>query len=176
MLAPDWLDKFNTYVTRQEMTVMKVQVQKVQLQKVQLQKVQAGFTLIELMIVVVVISLLSFIALPSYTETTRKTKRADGIAAMMEIAQALERCYTSYGKYNSAKCTAKVNNVVIANAAKVLSVKKEYEITIVSTDSTYTLTGVPKTASQLKDLKCTSFILDNTGKKSATGTDSTKCW
>jgi type IV pilus assembly protein PilE len=45
-----------------------------------------GFTLIELMITVAVVGILASIALPSYQEYVRKSRRADAQAFMYEVA------------------------------------------------------------------------------------------
>lgn len=59
-----------------------------------------GFTLIELMIVVVVIGILAAIAYPSYQNYVLRSHRADAQAEMMNLAQAMERCYTINNTYN----------------------------------------------------------------------------
>ena len=69
---------------------------------------QTGFTLIELMIVVVVIGILSAIAYPSYVEYLKRNKRAEGRAALMQAAQALERYYTANNTYPSNLSSAGV--------------------------------------------------------------------
>ena len=58
----------------------------------------SGFTLLELMIVVVVISILSAIALPAYSEYTRRAHRADARTGLMQAQQWLERASTATGK------------------------------------------------------------------------------
>ena len=47
----------------------------------------AGFTLVELMIVVAVVAILASIAYPSYASHTRKARRAKMQAYMMDLAQ-----------------------------------------------------------------------------------------
>lgn len=53
-----------------------------------------GFSLIELMIVIAIIGILASIAYPSYQDSVRKGRRADGYALLSQIMQAQERFYT----------------------------------------------------------------------------------
>ena len=61
-----------------------------------------GFTLIELMVVLVVAAILSAVAFPSYQSQVAKGRRADGKQALVELAQRLERFYTERGTYAGA--------------------------------------------------------------------------
>ena len=54
----------------------------------------AGFTLIELMIVVAIVAILAAVAYPSYTESVRKGKRASAKAKMTEVAGRLQQFYS----------------------------------------------------------------------------------
>ena len=62
----------------------------------------SGFTLIELMTVVVVIAILVVVGYPSYQDHIRKGKRAEGKAALLKAAQQLERYYTDRSTYQWA--------------------------------------------------------------------------
>jgi type IV pilus assembly protein PilE len=55
-------------------------------------KKQSGFTLTELMVVVIVVSVLAAIAIPSYRDSVRKGNRRAAQAVMMDIANR-ERQY-----------------------------------------------------------------------------------
>lgn len=66
-----------------------------------MQKSQAGFTLIELMIVVAIIGILASIALPSYQDYTKRARFAEIIAATapfkIAVSMALQQGMSSEG-------------------------------------------------------------------------------
>jgi type IV pilus assembly protein PilE len=58
-----------------------------------------GFTLIELMIVIVIIGLLAAVAYPAYTEHVQKGERARVKAFMLDVALKEERYYSGAGAF-----------------------------------------------------------------------------
>lgn len=54
---------------------------------------KTGFTLIEVLIVVVIIGVLAAIAYPNYIEQVNKARRADAQAALVELAARLQEYY-----------------------------------------------------------------------------------
>lgn len=138
---------------------------------------QFGFTLIELMIVVVVIAILAALASASYDNSIRKSRRSDARVELNTTAQRLQRCFTTTNSYTPAagRCS-----VVDELAESITSSEGFYTITGVLAATTFTLTAVPVAGkSQEKDDRCTSFSLTNSGKATAlmSGTDnSDECW
>lgn len=64
-----------------------------------------GFTLIELMIVVVVIAVLATIAFPAYNDYVNKSRRADGHSALMAAEAELHRVRSAGNAYSTANFT-----------------------------------------------------------------------
>jgi type IV pilus assembly protein PilE len=60
-----------------------------------------GFTLIELMIVVAVVAILAAIAYPSYTDSVKKGRRAQGRTAIVQMLQQQERYMTQHNVYSA---------------------------------------------------------------------------
>jgi len=70
-------------------------------------RTQRGFTLIELMVVVLVIAVLAAIAVPNYLEQSRKGRRAEAARAIGEYQLAMERWRAenpSYANCSGSPC------------------------------------------------------------------------
>ncbi len=61
-----------------------------------------GFTLVEVLIVVVIIGVLMAIAIPSYQQYVLRTYRSDAEANLQAFAQAMERYYLNENSYEDA--------------------------------------------------------------------------
>jgi len=62
-----------------------------------MKNVQKGFTLIELMIVVAIIGILAAVAIPAYSNYTKKAKFTEVVMATSPIKLAIDECVQSQG-------------------------------------------------------------------------------
>ncbi|GAC1452380.1 MAG: type IV pilin protein [Steroidobacteraceae bacterium] len=132
----------------------------------------AGFTLIELMIVVAIVAILAAIAYPSYQAFVRQANRTDATRALQLAAQSLQRCYSQKFTY-AAGC-----NVVAGNTT---SPNLYYTISVAIPDAQdYTITATPLAPPQTADTQCASFVLASSGQQTAadsSGNNTTQaCW
>ncbi len=136
----------------------------------------SGFTLIEVLIVVVIISILAAIGYPSYRDQMEKSRRADAKIALGRAAQLQERWFTQNGSYTNT----------IANIGGATSDEGHYQIAVTIPAGAncnsggsfycYDLTAVPQGV-QASDTKCGTFGLNQAGAQSVTGTGAaTDCW
>ena len=138
-----------------------------------------GFTLIEVLIVVVLIAVLLGIALPSYQETMNKGRRSDAKAALKDAVNRQEQYMLDHSRYAHAD---ELDDLGFELPAE--SEEGHYAIARVATadcadnaDLCFVMRATPNVGSpQAKDGKCTSFTIEHTGLKSATGSNSDECW
>lgn len=69
----------------------------------------SGFTLIEMMIVVVVIGLLAAVAFPSFMDSIRKGRRSEAFSALSAVQQAQERWRGNNANYTTTLASLNVN-------------------------------------------------------------------
>lgn len=134
-------------------------------------RTKKGFSLIELMIVVVIVGILTMIAYPSYRYYVLKSRRSDALAALAQDQTILERCYAQNFSY-SAACTG-------MPTYPHNSVQGFYSVALSNQSaSTYTLTATA-IGTQTGDTTCRTFVVDQANQKTASdssGTAQTICW
>jgi type IV pilus assembly protein PilE len=143
----------------------------------------AGFTLIELMVVVVITAILASIAVPAYNSSIRKSRRTEAKTALLDAAAREERYFATQNIY-----TTDPSALAYGSGALPIQVGTYYSISsLASSPATATTPGgyvlqiTPTAGSpQLQDTSCQLFQVDQTGKESSQdngGNDSsTTCW
>jgi type IV pilus assembly protein PilE len=131
-----------------------------------------GFTLIEAMIVVALIGIIIAFGYPSYRDQVMKSRRADGMAALLELADRMERHYSDAGTYTKADGT----DIAVTDVFPSFS-SDYYTLSIDSQDNISFTVSAARKGSQLND-KCGKFTLTSQGVKSVSGGSLSKedCW
>lgn len=127
-----------------------------------------GFSLIELMIVVVIIGILASIIYPSYSEYVRRSNRVEGRALLEDAAARQERYFSQNLKY--ADTLEKLGMSAGSTTGK-------YTLSLVTgteSDGGYLLTA----SQQFNDTKCGNLTLNAVGVRGATasGANVSECW
>ncbi len=129
----------------------------------------AGFTLVEVLIVSVLVAVIAAIALPAYQQQVRKGRRAEGRAMLVDIVNREHRFFADNNSY-----TTDITGDLSFNPAQ--SENGHYALAVTSIGGTgqMLLTATPQ-GGQADDAECAAFTLSTTGAKAATG-GGDKCW
>lgn len=130
-----------------------------------MKKNQFGFTLIELMIVVVIVAILAMIALPGYQDFVRKSRRSEAISEMLDIQLQEEKWRANNSKY--AVTSASVGAVNTSYYTFVIAGS-------ISNPNVYTLTATPQ-GKQAQDkqygVSCNPMTINQSNDKTPA-----ECW
>ena len=135
-------------------------------------RANSGFTLIELMIVVVVVAILMAIALPSYRKHVQKTARSECESTMLTAANALERRFTSTNTYIQTTGTAIPGPQQCpadgSATTYLLSVEGTWSAT------SFKIKATPQGGQQSD--QCGALYIDDKGNKTSANLTPSECW
>jgi type IV pilus assembly protein PilE len=142
-----------------------------------------GFTLVELMAVILIAAILLSIAIPLYMQQVRKGRRTDAKTAVMDLAGREERMFSTTNAYSSDPTQLGYAAVGSGAAFPQIVGNGYFNITVVvpaAAPTTFAITATAITADQLKDTSCFSFSVTQTGQQSSLGSGgvvtTTTCW
>ncbi|HEY8520237.1 MAG TPA: type IV pilin protein [Gammaproteobacteria bacterium] len=128
----------------------------------------AGVTLLELMIVVVVVSLLATIAIPSYRQYAIRAQRTEAKSALLQLAANQERYYTSNGN-------TFVNDLARINMPATTEGNR-YALAVTHADTTSFTATATAINGMTDDDECQVFQIDSEGRRSASPDPRGTCW
>jgi type IV pilus assembly protein PilE len=133
-----------------------------------------GFTLIELMVTVVVISVLALIALPSYQQYVRQARRVEAQAELINLQQGLEKWRVNHRDYSgcsSADAPSGCSDPGVEYYDFSIEDTDYYDFSVTSANETsYSIQAAAK-GTQTADSNCTTLTLDQDSTK-----DPAVCW
>jgi type IV pilus assembly protein PilE len=127
-----------------------------------------GFTLIELMIVVAILAIVVAVGYPSYLEQVKKSRRAEGMGQLLELADRMERAYSDSGTYPTS-----VSEVYVATTDGGF-----YTLSIVTANNiSFIVSAAPTSVGNQNTDKCDTFTLTSLGEKSVSDSSlNDYCW
>lgn len=139
-----------------------------------IRRAMRGFSLVELVIAMAVVGILTAIAVPAYSQYVQRSHRSDARLALMRAAQWMERYRTDWGSYsNAANPPVLPKDMAVSPATG----KAQYDIAVVPTAMTFTLTATPSKGGAMTADKCGNLTLAHDGQRGRTGTAPLEqCW
>lgn len=128
-----------------------------------------GVTLLELMIVVVIISILTAIAYPSYRQYVARAKRNEAKAGLLQIATLQERFYLQNNSY-----TTDLTNLGFLVAANAPSESGTYQFNVTAANANTFAANAAYQGTDGETLKCATFTID--GQQTKNSTPYNDCW
>jgi len=130
---------------------------------------QGGFTLMEIMIVVVIVGVLAAIAFAAYQNYVIKARRGTAAVCLQERAQLMERYYTTHMSYVDAPAPAQCGGGL--DTFYVISFEADPD------QSTFNLLATPQGIQEAKDTTCGVLSLNEKGVRGVSGTGTERdCW
>ena len=147
----------------------------------------SGFTLIELMVVVLIVTILTVIAVPSYLNQTLKSHRTEAKSILLDLASRQERFMATNGVYSAAATDMGYTGTWPQNVgSNYYSVSMPNGVTAAGAGTATTAATPAKfvftataIGNQTKDTLCATLSIDQTGSQTSTnstGGNSTGCW
>ncbi len=136
-------------------------------------KIKNGFTLIEVLIVVAILGIIAAVAIPSYSSYITKTRRAEAMALLTEVAGEQERYFSENNSYAAALTEIGYPADAIDSEAG------SYSVSITAqTATSFTLTAARVAGKpQERDDECGDLTINSIGTKGITGSGSVAdCW
>jgi len=122
-----------------------------------------GFTLLEILVVIIIIGILATLALPQYMKTTKKARTGEAVSNIGSIRGALIRYYQEYDRF-----PARIDELDIENPATRSGAYFDYSFGGTSPDN-MVITATGKTTLIMRGV--TVEYRADTGKITTTGLD-----
>jgi type IV pilus assembly protein PilE len=146
---------------------------------------RAGFTLIEVLIVMAIFAILASLAYPHFAGALVRTKRTEGQVALIEALQRQERYYSQHNSYLAFSADAEDEAAAAehwwsgaspASSAYELDARACPGQTLAECVEIRARPGTVRVDGRFRDPDCGALTLDSVGRQGAQGSTTARCW
>lgn len=135
-----------------------------------------GFTLLELLFVLVLISVIAALALPGFRQQMARVHRTEAMTALLQLQSAEEKFYLRHNAYTSNMTAAPPAGLGLSTTTS----SNRYVLSVAVADDGQSFIGTATPTpdgGQHEDHECLAFSIDARGRRAVSGTrDVRHCW
>jgi len=136
----------------------------------------AGFTLVELMIVVAIVAILAAIAVPIYSTYITRSKLTEAQNNLSALRVSMEQYFQDNRQYTSTACRALMPTPALANGGN--SIAKYFTYSCEATATSYMITATGNSGTPVANFQ---YTIDNNNNRATPQTNgwytgATHCW
>jgi type IV pilus assembly protein PilE len=141
----------------------------------------AGYSLIELMVTVAVVTILATIATAAYTSQVQQSRRTDARSALLDLAGREEKLFSTTNAYSATP--SDLGYAPVGTPFPISVGSGYYTVSVVTPDpaqggaaGTYSVTATAA-GTQVNDTQCTTLSVNQLGVQTSTGSAAAStCW
>lgn len=144
-------------------------------------KSNQGFTLLELLVVVVILGIITAIAVNSYTDNVRRSRRVAARDVLLQNASFMQRFMTVNNNYATDVGGNAIVLPFLTSPMASTGSNVDYDITVSSpagNNAVFSLKAVPKAGGRMATDACGTYVVDELGRRTLEGNTLTinDCW
>jgi type IV pilus assembly protein PilE len=134
-----------------------------------------GFTLLELLLVLVLVAILAALALPAFRQQSLRVHRSEAMTALLQLQLAEEKYYLRHGAYTGNIFSAPPAGLGLSASA---SGRYLLSVALAADAQSFIASATPApSGGQEADHECFAFSINARGRRAVSGTrDARYCW
>lgn len=127
-----------------------------------------GFSLLEMLITLAILSILIAVSYPSYQQYVLRSYRAEAVTALLELATKQEQWLLEQGRYS--------NQLTDLGFIQPVTASGRFRLELTQADPAQFLLKAKAQGPQLQDKACLQYSLNHFGQRNLGLAESLSCW